>query len=190
MSSASWSKVGGPHCWPARRPRGLPPGHPQQSGFRLGTSAPAAHPRPWPVRECGSRPREQGPELGVLAGLYEIVQVEVACDERGGLAVRLVQQRLIPLKVARHLLKARALVEAVRPKRLHLLLRNFARRPFHAGAWPARSAAGVPGGARPPSAGSRCPGAACLRSPSQLLKVRASSSSRQQQRLPPVVSRS
>ena len=47
--------------------------------------------------------------------------------------VRLVQgQRLIPLKVAHHLLKARALVEAVRPERLHLLLRNFARRPFHA----------------------------------------------------------
>ena len=34
-------------------------------------------------------------------GLYKIVQVEVACDEQGGLAVRLVQgQRLIPLKVA------------------------------------------------------------------------------------------
>ena len=57
----------------------------------------------------------------------------MACDERGGLAVRLIQgQQLIPLKVAHHLLKARALVEAVRPKRLHLLLRNFARRPFHA----------------------------------------------------------
>ena len=57
----------------------------------------------------------------------------MACDERGGLAVRLVQgQRLIPLKVAHHLLKARALVEAVRPKCLHLLLRNFVRRPFHA----------------------------------------------------------
>ena len=39
-------------------------------------------------------------------------------------------QRLIPLKVARHLLKARA----VRPKRLHLLLRNFVRRPFHVSA--------------------------------------------------------
>ena len=55
-------------------------------------------------------------------GLYKIVQVE-----GGGLG-----QRLIPLKVAHHLLKARALVEAVRPKCLHLLLRNFARRPFHA----------------------------------------------------------
>ena len=75
----------------------------------------------------------QGPRVGVLAGLHKIVQVEVACDEQGGLAVRLVQgQRLIPLKVAHHLLKARALVEAVRPDRLHLLLRNFARRPFHA----------------------------------------------------------
>ena len=74
----------------------------------------------------------QGPRVGVLAGLHKIVQVEVACDERGGLAVRLVQQRLVPLKVAHHLLKARALVEAVRPERLHLLLRNFARRPFHA----------------------------------------------------------
>ena len=40
----------------------------------------------------------QGPRVGVLAGLYKIVQVEVACDERGGLAVRLVQgQRLVPL---------------------------------------------------------------------------------------------
>ena len=74
----------------------------------------------------------QGPRVGVLAGLYKIVQ-EVACDERGGLAVRLVQgQRLVPLKVAHRLLKARALVEAVRPECLHLLLRNFARRPFHA----------------------------------------------------------
>ena len=36
--------------------------------------------------------------VGVLAGLDEIVQVEVARDERGGLAVRLVQgQRLVPL---------------------------------------------------------------------------------------------
>ena len=75
----------------------------------------------------------QGPGVGVLAGLHKIVQVEVACDERGGLAVRLVQgQRLVPLKVAHHLLKARALVEAVRPECLHLLLRNFVRRPFHA----------------------------------------------------------
>ena len=63
---------------------------------------------------------------------HKIVQVEVAHYERCGLAVRLVQQRLIPLKVAHHLLKARALVEAVRPERLHLLLRNFVRRPFHA----------------------------------------------------------
>ena len=57
----------------------------------------------------------QGLRVGVLAGLRKIVQVEVACDERGGLAVWLVQgQRLVPLKVAHHLLKARALVEAVR----------------------------------------------------------------------------
>ena len=33
----------------------------------------------------------QGLGVGVLAGLHKIVQVEVACDERGGLAVRLVQ---------------------------------------------------------------------------------------------------
>ena len=39
-----------------------------------------------------------------------------------------------------HLLKARALVEAVRPECLHLLLRNFARRPFHAPALGARVA--------------------------------------------------
>ena len=59
--------------------------------------------------------------VGVLAGLHEVVQVEVARDERGGLAVRLVQgQRLIPLQVAYHLLEARALAEAVGPKRLHL----------------------------------------------------------------------
>ena len=31
--------------------------------------------------------------VGVLAGLHEVVQVEVARDERGGLAVRLVQRR-------------------------------------------------------------------------------------------------
>ena len=47
--------------------------------------------------------------VGVLAGLHEIVQVEVARDERGGLAVRLVQgQRLVPLQVAHNLLEARA----------------------------------------------------------------------------------
>ena len=58
-----------------------------------------------------------------------------------GLAVRLIQgQRLIPLKVAHHLLKARALIEAVGPKCLHLLLRNFVRRPFHAPALGARVA--------------------------------------------------
>ena len=85
----------------------------------------------------------------VLAGLHKVVQVEVARDERGGLAVRLVQgQRLIPLQVAHHLLEARALAEAV-GKRLHLLLRNFARCAF---------AAEGPGGAQPPSAGSRRPG--------------------------------
>ena len=39
----------------------------------------------------------------------------------GGLAVRLAQgQRLVPLQVAHHLLEARALAEAVGPKRLHL----------------------------------------------------------------------
>ena len=63
--------------------------------------------------------RCRGRGLGSLLDCT-IVQVEVACDERGGLAVRLVQQRLVPLKVAHHLLKARALIEAVRPKRLHL----------------------------------------------------------------------
>ena len=58
------------------------------------------------LRECASLPHEllgrgvffQGPGVGVLAGLHKIVQVEVACDKRGGLAVRLIQgQRLIPL---------------------------------------------------------------------------------------------
>ena len=98
--------------------------------------------------------------VGVLAGLHEVVQVEVARDERGGLAVRLVQgQRLIPL----HLLEARALAEAVGPKRLHLFKGYCAatspavRRPC---ARRARSAAEGPAGARPPSAGSHRPGAA------------------------------
>ena len=128
----------------------------------------------------------QRPGVGVLAGLHDVVQVEVACDEQGGLAVRLVQrQRLIPLKVAHHLLKARALVEAVGPKRLHLFTVAQLRPPPvpRPGARRARSAAGVPGGAQPPSAGSRRPGAvappapACARPASQLLKARASSSS-------------
>ena len=79
--------------------------------------------------------------VGVLAGLHEIVQVEVARDERGGLAVRLVQgQRLVPLQVAHNLLEARALAEAVGPKGLHLLLRNFARCAFDAPALGARVA--------------------------------------------------
>ena len=65
--------------------------------------------------------RLQRLRVGVLAGLHEVVQLEVAREERGGLAVRLVQgQRLIPLQVAHHLLEARALAEAVGPKRLHL----------------------------------------------------------------------
>ena len=55
--------------------------------------------------------------VGVLAGLHKVVQVEVTRDERGGLAVRLVQgQGLSPLNVAHNLLEARALVEAVGPK--------------------------------------------------------------------------
>ena len=105
-----------------RRPRGLPPGRPQQSGFRR-----TLHRRVLVRGLCGSaeaflenclqRRVLQGPRVVVLAGLHKIVQVEVVCDERGGLAVRLVQQRLVPLKVAHHLLKARALVEAVRPER-------------------------------------------------------------------------
>ena len=50
-----------------------------------------ARPRPWAVRECGSRPQDAGAcaaraEGGVLAGLRKIVQVEVACDERCGLS--------------------------------------------------------------------------------------------------------
>ena len=52
--------------------------------------------------------------VGVLAGLHEVVQVEVARDERGGLAVRLVQgQRLIPLQVAHHLLEAQPWARSV-----------------------------------------------------------------------------
>ena len=45
-----------------------------------------------PGSRCKAQRRVlQGPGVGVLAGLHKIVQVEVACDERGGLAVRLVQ---------------------------------------------------------------------------------------------------
>ena len=84
--------------------------------------------------------------------------------------------------VAHNLLEARALIEAVGPKRLYLQLRNFARcarvpRPC---ARRARSAAEGFGGVLPPSVGSRCPGAAApldWRSPSQALKARAFSSS-------------
>ena len=73
--------------------------------FRTSDRTPAARPRPWPRRGCGSHPRElragacaAGPGVGVLAGLHEVVQAEVARDERCCLAVRLVQgQRLIPL---------------------------------------------------------------------------------------------
>ena len=57
--------------------------------------------------------------VGVLAGLHEIAQVEVARDVvalRSGWSRG---QRLIPLQVAHHLLEARALAEAVGPKRLH-----------------------------------------------------------------------
>ena len=100
--------------------------------------------------------------VGVLAGLHEVVQVEVARDERGGLAVRLVQgQRLVPLQVAHNLLEARALIEAVGPKRLHFTVAQL--RPLRVPrpcARRARSAAEGPGGALPPSAGSRRPGAA------------------------------
>ena len=35
--------------------------------------------------------------VGVLAGLHKIVQAEVACDKRGGLAVRLIQGRRLIL---------------------------------------------------------------------------------------------
>ena len=83
--------------------------------------------------------------VGILAGLRKVVQVEVTRDERGGLAVRLVQgQGLPPLNVAHNLLEARALVEAVGPKPHHLfypLLRgNFVRCAFNAPALGARVA--------------------------------------------------
>ena len=100
----------------ARRPLGLLQGRPRQSGFlRLGASGPSSH--PWPRRKCGSLPREllSKAYAAEAAGLHEVVQVEVARDERGGLAVR-----LVPLQVAHHLLEARSLVETVGPKRLHL----------------------------------------------------------------------
>ena len=84
--------------------------------------------------------------VGVLAGLHEIVQVEVARDERGGLAVRLVQgQRLVPLQVAHNLLEARALIEAVGPKRLHLFMGYCAATSPAARSTPLRSALAVHG---------------------------------------------
>ena len=87
-------------CWPARRPRGLPPGHPQQSGFRLGTSAQGARPRPWPAEAVLEN---------CLQGWGPRWTVQNRPGRQGGFAVRLVQgQRLIPFKVACHLLKARA----------------------------------------------------------------------------------
>ena len=47
-------------------------------------------PQESPSGECAAE--------AAAAGLHEVVQVEVARDERGGLAVRLVQgQRLIPM---------------------------------------------------------------------------------------------
>ena len=125
--------------------------------------------------------------VGVFA-VVQVEQVEVARDERGGLAVRLVQgQRLIPLQVARNLLEARALIEAVGPKRLHLfypLLRgNFARCAFDAPALGARVAQLrdlAVHGLRQPAHVVQVPLFfwASRRSPSQLLKARASSSSR------------
>ena len=76
---------------PGRPRRSSALAHPGQVLVRgLGGSAEAFH---WnrPQRSMLQRLR-----VGVLAGLREVVQVEVARDERGGLALRLVQgQRLI-----------------------------------------------------------------------------------------------
>ena len=115
-------------------------------------SSALAHPGQVLVRGLGGsaeaflRNRPQGRVLqrlrvGALAGLHEIVQVEVARDERGGLAVRLVQgQRLVPLQVAHNLLEARALIEAVGPKRLHLFMGYCAATSPAARSTPLRSA--------------------------------------------------
>ena len=127
-----------------QRPGGAGSGRPAVS-YKVKAVSSAALARPGQVRVrglCGSAEAflwncPQGRVLqrlrvGVLAGLHEVVQVEVARDERRGLVVWLVQgQRLIPLKVAHNLLAARALAKA-----LHLfypLLRgNFVRCAFNA----------------------------------------------------------
>ena len=104
------------------------------------------------VRKPSSRMGRVLQRRGLGSSWSKSFKVEVARDERRGLAVRLIQgQRLIPLKVAHHLLKARALIEAVGPKRLHLFTVAQLRPPPvpRPGARPARSAAGVPGGAAP-----------------------------------------
>ena len=112
----------------------VPPRQPHILVRGLGGSAEAV------LGNCLQERVLQRPRVGVLAGLHEVVQVEVACDERGGLAVRLVQgQGLISLKVAHRLLEARALVEAVGPKRLHLFIGYCATSPA-ARSTPRRSA--------------------------------------------------
>ena len=97
------------------------------------------------VASAGVRKPSSGIALrGVCSrgcGLGSSLQVEVAHDERGGLAVRLVQgQRLVPLQVAHNLLEARALIEAVGPKRLHLFMGYCAATSPAARSTPLRSA--------------------------------------------------
>ena len=78
----------------------------------------------------------------------------MARDERGGLAVRLVRGSG-SFRSSHNLLEARALIEAVGPKRLHFTVAQL--RPLRVPrpcARRTRSTAGVPGG------GSRRPGAA------------------------------
>ena len=74
------------------------------SASASGSAARSSSPKRFPPPCLRNRPQGsvlQRLRVGVLAGLHKVVQVEVARDERGGLAVRLVQgQRLIPLQVA------------------------------------------------------------------------------------------
>ena len=107
-----------------------------------GSSSPKRFPPPWRnqaksssvASECGSLPQESPSgecAAGGLAGLHEVVQAEVARDERGGLAVRLVQGSGS---------LARALIKAVGPKRLHLLMGYCAATSPAARSTPLRSA--------------------------------------------------
>ena len=156
---------GGPCPLLASAPASESPARSSSTKLRLGTSAQGAHPRPWPLRECGSRPREllqrrvlQGPRVWVLAGLYKIVQVgylernkPLSLDQPDRKATSFITSHFY------HLLKARRwLKPCARSVFIYCCATSPAARSTPR-ARRARSAAGVRGGARPPSASSRRP---------------------------------